>query len=395
MDEGSVIIYKMCSWSNLKLEGWSSDAAQQETGILPTQLRLIAGDTKVLVALKRRVADCSILHTRVAAHLGDIVWILSQSQLRAASKLVQSLMEAAVTSAQKAREKAERESLDGESLSPSPDLYRERMVLSDREGWRGSAQSLSPTPAQRKPVSQKPAGRRPRSPMESHKAHGGSTRKLSSKEKAYLDVLKEYQDGKRNLPGYEVIQDSFHLRTGKIHLQFCDDMSIGSEEVNVEGSLKMQLCDVLVDIYFEQQAGVGRHHWNKANDLILRNGAWSRKLVTKASKIQSMNLPSVSMSHLRERGIVVRCSHFSVDALRSGKADETVSVLPVVTSDKETFRIPEDIQNPAFQVDLTLYYYPTECGNKFLSELAFTCTLLKMGRYYSTIMCHYWDMLVK
>ncbi len=31
------------------------------------------------------------------------------------------------------------------------------------------------------------------------------------------------------------------------------------------------------------------------------------------------------------------------------------------------------------------------CGEMFIM----TSALLKMGRYYNTTMCHYWDMLVK
>lgn len=357
MDEGTVIIYKMCSWNNLKLEGWSMDAPVEDSGMQPTQLRLIAGETKIRVALKRRIADCSVVHTRVSVHLGDIVWILSQSQLRAASKLVQSLMEAAVASAKRTREEAESASQASDSPCPSPDLSEQRRRGSSTRPNPAATQTKSPGKAHLKP---------PRSPTGSRKP--SSKGKLTMKEMMYQNTLREYQDGKKNLPPYEVVQDSFHLRTGKVHLQFCDDMNVGKDGVNVEGSLKMLLCDLLVDVYFDQQAGAGRHHFNKANDNILRNASWSRKLVTSASKIQRMDLPSASLFYLRERVIVIRCSNFSVDSLRSGKSDDKVSLLPVVRSDKETFNIPDDIHNPAFQVDITLYYYPTECGNKFLGN---------------------------
>ena len=36
-------------------------------------------------------------------------------------------------------------------------------------------------------------------------------------------------------------------------------------------SLLVRLKEVQVDLYLDQPAGSGRHHWNKANDLILRN----------------------------------------------------------------------------------------------------------------------------
>ena len=313
------MIYKMCSWSNLKLEGWSAAASQGDDDLPPTQLRLIAGETKLRVALKRRLADCARLHTRVAVQFGDVMWILSQSQLRAASKLAQSLMNAGVESAKTERRK------------PPP-----------------RSQTLKPSTL-------------PGQTSEHRRLKG-----LSVKEKAYHAKMVEYQEGRRNLPSYEVIQDSFHLQTGKLNLQLCDDTSIGSGGSTVEGSMKIELSDVGVDVYFDQQAGAGRCHWNKANDIILRNTKWSRKLMERASKTQHMDLPSVSLSNLREKGIVVRCSDFSVGALRSGKMEK--GLLPVMTCDKKTFNIPEDMHNPAFQVGVTIYQYPIECGNRFLGK---------------------------
>ena len=36
-------------------------------------------------------------------------------------------------------------------------------------------------------------------------------------------------------------------------------------------SLLVRLKEVQVDVYLDQPAGSGKHHWNRANDLILRN----------------------------------------------------------------------------------------------------------------------------
>lgn len=33
----------------------------------------------------------------------------------------------------------------------------------------------------------------------------------------------EYRSGLANMPAYEVIQNSVHIQTGNIDLQFCDD----------------------------------------------------------------------------------------------------------------------------------------------------------------------------
>ena len=102
--------------------------------------------------------------------------------------------------------------------------------------------------------------------------------------------------------------------------------------------------------------------------------SWSRKLIERASKTQYVDLPSVNPSELRERGVVIRCANFSVDALRSEESEKSRShgksgpKLPIITSDKKTFNIPDDVYNPAFQISMTLYHYPDKCGTKFLRE---------------------------
>ena len=95
--------------------------------------------------------------------------------------------------------------------------------------------------------------------------------------------------------------------------------------------------------------------------------------MTTASKTQFVDVPSVSVGHLRERGVVIRCSDFTVGALRSSIKDrrsKSISeTLPIIRSDKRTFNIPDDLHNPAFQVGVSLYFYPDKHGNKFLGEL--------------------------
>lgn len=331
LDEESVIIYKMCSWNNIKLEGWSTDNKLLEDQSRANQIRLISGDSRIRVALKRRIEDCTVIHTRISVHLGDVVWIVSQSQLRAASRLVQSFMAAALKVAQREREERDRESISSDESSIS------------REGEK--------------------AGKR-RTPKRHQQHSQKANASYLAKERVYQQKMLEYREGKRNVPLYEVIQDSFHLRTGKIDLQLCDDMTLDTDgSQKVESSMLLQLFEVIVDVYFDQPAMSGRYHWNKANDLIAKNATWSRKHVVTASKTQHMDLPSVSLQHLHERGIVVRCANFTVETLRSMSSK---AALPLITSDKKTFSIPDDVHNPAFQIGITQYHYPKESGKKFL-----------------------------
>ena len=112
-NEDSVIIYKMCNIGNLKLEGWTLEGegdGDRHPGDEGTKvkLRLIAGETNIRFTLKRKIEDCRILHTRVVVRLGDVMWVLSQTQLQAVSRLVQALMTAAIAVSQRQREVRER-----------------------------------------------------------------------------------------------------------------------------------------------------------------------------------------------------------------------------------------------------------------------------------------------
>lgn len=200
LDEDSVIIYKMCNIGSVKIEGWSlSDKGRRRGGSPPEKttratLRLIAGETNIRFTLKRRIEDCKVLHTKVVIKLGDIMWILSQSQLQAVSRLIQTLMGAAVHMAQ--RQRLEREAVLG---NDTDSISGESIISEEGEGKKGSKSTRK-------------------------KSDGKSKKKgLSQKEVMMKQKMYEYRSGKYTMPVFEVIQDSIHVETGNIDLQFCDD----------------------------------------------------------------------------------------------------------------------------------------------------------------------------
>ncbi len=67
-DEDSVINYKVCRWSSLKIEGWSTadnDATSHN------QLRMIVGASEIFISFKRNMSDSSIMCFRVVVSLGE------------------------------------------------------------------------------------------------------------------------------------------------------------------------------------------------------------------------------------------------------------------------------------------------------------------------------------
>ena len=258
----------MCSWSGVKIEGWSttpttttssssgSGGRSSSNEVLPgAVLRMIANETKIRIAFKRNMSDSSLMCTRIAVHLGDVIWILTQSQLRALSRLVQTLMDAAVKSAQRMREEREKES----------------------EGSTSSLESLASVSGDT-PFSHKLSSHSQEQQRQQQKAK--KNRKVSSKKRSQAltaneqlvkQRISDYRDGKLNIPKYEVIQNSFHLRSGKIDLQLCNDVVKEDGSSKVQGSMLIQLTELVVDVYLDQPAGVGRAQWNMANDLTTKN----------------------------------------------------------------------------------------------------------------------------
>ena len=246
----------MCTWGGVKIEGWSTQSAEggaSDNGLTGAVLRMIANETKIRVAFKRNISDSSLMHTRISVHLGDIIWILTQSQLRALSRLVQTLMDAAVRTAQRTREEKEKES----------------------EGSASSMESIVSAPGDT-PLGHKLSHREQQKHKKEKKNSKMSTsakKKLTATEELIRKRTTDYRDGKKSIPKHEVIQDSFHLRSGKIDLQLCNDVIREDGSSKVQGSMLIQLTELVVDVYMDQPAGVGRAQWNMANDLTAKNRA--------------------------------------------------------------------------------------------------------------------------
>ena len=77
-----------------------------------------------------------------------------------------------------------------------------------------------------------------KSSKESKKKMSKSSRQ---KEVAMKERIQHYRDGTLNLPAHEVIQNSFHFKTGKVDLQLCDDTSGSGVTDTVQGSMLIQV----------------------------------------------------------------------------------------------------------------------------------------------------------
>uniref|UniRef100_A0AAY4CF06 UHRF1 binding protein 1 n=1 Tax=Denticeps clupeoides TaxID=299321 RepID=A0AAY4CF06_9TELE len=109
---GEVLTFKEINWQSLRIEADAMEGQEQDLGSTP--LRLITNQGRIRIALKRRVKDCNVLASKLLFILDDLLWVLTDSQLKAVIHYAKSLSEAMEKSAQ------QRKSMEAESLQMAP-----------------------------------------------------------------------------------------------------------------------------------------------------------------------------------------------------------------------------------------------------------------------------------
>uniref|UniRef100_A0A3Q2P7B7 Bridge-like lipid transfer protein family member 3A n=1 Tax=Fundulus heteroclitus TaxID=8078 RepID=A0A3Q2P7B7_FUNHE len=109
---GEVLTFKEINWQTLRIEADAMESDDQDLGSTP--LRLITNQGRIRIALKRRIKDCNVLASKLLFILDDLLWVLTDSQLKAIIHYAKSLSEAMEKSAQ------QRKSMTAESLQTAP-----------------------------------------------------------------------------------------------------------------------------------------------------------------------------------------------------------------------------------------------------------------------------------
>lgn len=103
---GHLLIFKELSWQTVRIEASST----QDTTLTP--LRLLTNQASCRITIKKKLLDCSILSSRLVLVLDDLLWVLTDSQMKAALHFVDSLSDlikasTALNQKTKARKKLE------------------------------------------------------------------------------------------------------------------------------------------------------------------------------------------------------------------------------------------------------------------------------------------------
>ena len=348
-EEDYVILYKEIKLASMRISGESAQVLSSVDRAM--QLKLVMGETNIRVAYKRRISTSAIMYIRFVLRLGDMVLILTQSQLKGASLLIQSIIKRGLDSYHKQKKRKQQEKSKAAE-------NEKRQHLS----YRGSDKKPKKSSPPKKNVAVVDAN----TPKETVVALREKYRTERLEEK-----LREYQDGRQSLPVFEVAQNSFHIRSGRLDIQFCDDVNKSMDLGGVNSSLLMTLEKFALDLYFDQKAYSGRRHWAGNNRITQQQVKWARSLRDSLMEQQqkspaSDSKPRIHLDNLHEIGFKAHWQSFRIDSVSTTAMRN--SSLPLLRSDKATFNIPDDREYPAVQVNVTVYHYPDVFGSKYLGN---------------------------
>ncbi|XP_066465017.1 bridge-like lipid transfer protein family member 3A isoform X3 [Eleutherodactylus coqui] len=98
---GEVLTFKQVTWQTLRIEADASESCEDAP---TTPLRLLTNGGRLNVALKRRTKDCMVLSSKLSFFLDELLWVLTDSQLRALLSYTKSLSEAVQKSVRQKKE---------------------------------------------------------------------------------------------------------------------------------------------------------------------------------------------------------------------------------------------------------------------------------------------------
>ncbi|XP_041051520.1 UHRF1-binding protein 1 [Carcharodon carcharias] len=230
-ERGEVLTFKEINWQTLRIE---ADAIPGDQSIISTPLRLITNQSKIKLVLKRRVKDCNVVGSKLMFLLDDLLWVLTDSQLKAMIEYAQSLSEAMENSAKQ----------------------RKRMAP-ETAGTSGSMPST----------------------------HQARTQPTSSTNSS--NSISQYFEM------YDVKESSYHSHISRLDLHICDDgFSLeqgGSKHRVAGGAIQLTFRNLSLDYYPFHWANDSCKHWVRHCETMEARTRWAQDLLQEfQSKVQTI-----------------------------------------------------------------------------------------------------------
>ncbi|XP_071357985.1 bridge-like lipid transfer protein family member 3B isoform X1 [Trachinotus anak] len=327
---GEILTFKEISWQMIRIEADAIQSAEHE--MLSAPIRLITNQSKIRVTLKRRIKDCNVVASKLILILDDLLWVLTDSQLKAMVQYAKSLSEAMEKSAQQ----------------------RKSMATEDQES------SVPPSAQQVR------------------------TQQASTAADQNATMAKLFS-------AYDVCETSHHLQITHLDLHICDDIHAKDKVINKRitgGAMQLSFSSITLDYYPFHRAGESCAHWMHYSEATKTREGWARNLLdefksnvemlktavrdqqgpapthgspqhgkinTSSSSSFSPPPPQTPKTQLMSSSFVLRMADFSIYQVSTADQRRS-SPKTMISCNKKSLYLPPEM--PAIHVEFTEYYFP-------------------------------------
>lgn len=336
---GEVLTFKEINWQMIRIEADATQSSHLE--IMCAPVRLITNQSKIRVTLKRRLKDCNVIATKLVLILDDLLWVLTDSQLKAMVQYAKSLSEAIEKSTEQRK-------------------------------------SMAPEPTQSSTVT--PSTQQVKTPQASNAPDLNDA------------IVKLFND-------FDVKETSHHLVISHLDLHICDDIHAKEKDSNrriTGGAMQLSFTQLTIDYYPYHKAGDSCNHWMYFSDATKTKNGWANELLhefecnvemlKQAVKDHNVGSPPKSPTHaspqhtqtekdptlkgtsrtpsalsqqskakLMSSSVVVRLADFNIYQVSTAEQCRS-SPKSMVSCNKKSLYLPQEMS--AVYIEFTEYYYP-------------------------------------
>uniref|UniRef100_A0A8C6WV39 UHRF1 binding protein 1-like n=1 Tax=Neogobius melanostomus TaxID=47308 RepID=A0A8C6WV39_9GOBI len=325
---GELLSFKEISWQMIRIEADAIQSAEHE--MISAPIRLITNQSKIRVTLKRRIKDCNVVASKLILILDDLLWVLTDSQLKAMVQYAKSLSDAMEKSAQQRKSMATEDEVSSSTTQSTQQLR---------------------------------------------------TQQASTAADQSATMAKLFND-------YDVWETSHHLQIKHLDLHICDDIHAKDKTINERvtgGAMQLSFSFITLDYYPLHKAGGSCLHWMHYGEATKARESWARRLLeefrsnvevlkntvrdqqsstTIHSSPQHGKLfllliapppPQTPKSQLMSSALVLRMADFSIYQVSTADQRRS-SPKAMISCNKKSLYLPPEM--PAIHVEFTEYYFP-------------------------------------
>lgn len=232
---GILLIFKELSWQTVRIEASST----QDKSLTP--LRLLTNHARCRITMRKRMSDCTLMASRLVLILDDLLWVLTDSQLKAALHFVDSLA-GLIKSATHATQKTKAAKKLQVSCHFSLLFYIHATII-----------HLQTIPEYQEQMKQ---------------------------QESRLSESNNKTSEPRMFQIFDVRETSYHFFSQRIDLHLCDDEGDGRSsypELDKGGALQVSITAFQVDYYPYHLAKSDRSHWAKYKEASVAPALWLKE----------------------------------------------------------------------------------------------------------------------